>query len=635
MTNHWAIAIGINRYRNFQPLNYAERDAQLFRDFLVGEAGFSPKRCLLLTDTSPAIERTATYPSRDIIQAYVAQLCQTRLQPGDFLWCFFSGYGVRFGGKDYLMPAEGDPEAIADTGIPIEFLFNTFASAATQNVLLTLDVNRSQSVLTGEGVGDQTVLLAKEHGIAAILSAQPDQFSHETLALRQGLFTAALIEGIRYRGCLSLEALVQYLGDRLPELSEHHWRPRQDPFAAIPAEKKHQLIMPESAAATGLLEGRLLGVASGGATQNYSGFKPPLGKAPSSASEDAALLERSLEAPFPGDPGVSIPETILMPQLQSHLDPRVDLPPHAAIPHVAIPHVAIQERSESLPNPILLDQALPDPALDAQFWRRLMVWGGAIAALLLLSVVVRNWQTLTASPLTKSGAVPNAAIESSPSHPGAPDANSPVGQPSVAIDPASPLGSVQIAIQSGQYEEAKQQLQAIPKDQQNADYTNLLQQANRGILSDARTILSRAREASAENQASDFADAIAKARQIKLDQPLFEEAHIDIDRWSRVILDMAQGRADRRNGSSTPTAANNYGAAIASAQLVPNDNPQIYAQAQQAIAQWSQLILDLADDRAKDGNYDLAIKAAQLIPQNTPHYAAAQAAIAKWNVQPH
>jgi hypothetical protein len=331
------------------------------------------------------------------------------------------------------------------------------------------------------------------------------------------------------------------------------------------------------------------------------------------------LLERSLVAPFPSDAGVILPETILMPQLKSlQVDP----------PNQAVIKPAISENSpdqEFLDQPV--DQAL-DQTIDAQFWRRLMIWGGAIAATLLLLVVVRNWQTLTASPLIKSGMAPKEAIDS-----GSLNSIASTGQDSIAIDPTSPLGSVQIAIQSGQYEDARQQLQAIPLGEQNADYLNLLEQANRGILSEARTILSRSREASSENQASDFADAIAKARQIKLGQPLFEEAHIDIDRWSRIILDMAQGRADRKNGSSTPAAANNYSAAISSAQLVPNDNPQIYAQTQQAIAQWSQLILDLANDRAKDGNYDAAIKTAELIPQNTPSYAAAQEAIAQWNTR--
>ena len=109
MANYWAIAIGINQYQHFQPLTYAERDAQGIRDFLTQEAEVSPRHCLLLTDTSPAIEQTATYPSREIIQAYITHLCQRKLQPGDFLWCFFSGYGMRSAGKDYLIPADGKP----------------------------------------------------------------------------------------------------------------------------------------------------------------------------------------------------------------------------------------------------------------------------------------------------------------------------------------------------------------------------------------------------------------------------------------------------------------------------------------------------------------------------------------------
>jgi uncharacterized caspase-like protein len=607
MTNYWAIAIGINQYRYFQPLTYAERDAQLFRDFLVQEAGFSAKHCLLLTDTSPAIEQTATYPSRAIIQAYITQLCQKRLQPGDFLWCFFSGYGVRFEGKDYLMPADGQPDQVSTTGIPIEFLFNTFANAPTRNILLTLDANRSQSVLAGEGVGDSTLLLAKEQGIAAILSAQPDQFSHETLALRQGLFTAALIEAMRYQGCTTVEQLVQYLSDRLPELSEHHWRPRQEPLAAIPPERKHQLILPETAVALSSVGSRTRTV------ETADTSRQAISAALTTPQNATALLERSLAVPFPlpSSTSIYVPPTTLQPTSNGS---NGSSQPDGMIQAVAVPD------SQASPS---ADPATSEQILEVQFWRRVIIWGGAIAALLMLSVVLRNWQKLTEPPTGKSNYSANAVQPQ----------NSASISEAGALDPTSPLGSVQIAVQSGQYEEARRQLQLIPEEQQDADYTSLLEKANRGVLSEARSILSRSREASAENQASDFADAIAKARQIKLGEPLFEEAHQDIDRWSRVILDMAQGRADRKNGSSTPIAASNYSAAIGTAQLVPNDNPQIYAQTQQAIAQWSQMILDLANDRAAENDYELAIQAASLVPQGTPSYEAAQEAIVQWQGQ--
>ena len=591
MANYWAIAIGINQYQHFQPLTYAERDAQGVRDFLTQEAEVSPRHCLLLTDTSPAIEQTATYPSREIIQAYITQLCQKRLRPGDFLWCFFSGYGMRSAGKDYLIPTDGNPDAIEQTGIPIEWLFSTFAAAPTQNILLLLDVNRSQSVLTGEGVGDQTALLAKEHGIATILSSQPDQFSHETLALRQGLFTATLLEAIRERGCVTLESLVQYMDDRLPELSDHHWRPRQTPYAVIPAAQKYQLIVPETAAKT-------LGAVGAGRLSTLSSIQTPTTVGFDSPPNATALLERSLAASYSGLSSYSAPT--------------------APAPDRSQPAVSDSASNGST------DLAQQLEVTDERFWRQLIVWGGAIAAILLLSVLLRNWQKLTGQPIAAvSPGSATSAVQ--------PNSTAPASSP--VLNPLSPLGPIQAALQTGKYEEARLLLEKVPADQQTSDYLTLLTNANRGVLSQARTILSRSREASAENQASDFADAIAKARQIKQGQPLFEEAHIDIDRWSHVILDMAQGRADRANNSSTSVAAQNYSAAIATAQLVPNDNPKIYAQTQQAIAQWSQLILTLATDRAKESNYDSAIKAAALIPANTPAYPAAQTAIAQWSGQ--
>ena len=186
MANYWAIAIGINQYQSFQPLIYAQRDAQLFRDFLITEGGFEADHCLLMTDGASAPDHVA-YPSRGNIQARMVQICQQILRPGDLLWCFFSGYGVQFQGKDYLMPVDSDPLQVEATGIPMESIYRLLNAAPTDNIIMVLDINRSQSTFAGEGVGAATAALAKQYGIATLLSCRPEQFSHETLALRQGL----------------------------------------------------------------------------------------------------------------------------------------------------------------------------------------------------------------------------------------------------------------------------------------------------------------------------------------------------------------------------------------------------------------------------------------------------------------
>lgn len=80
MANYWAIAIGINQYQLFQPLSCAQADAEALEDFLVTEAGFLPKHCLLMTDTSPPIGDRSTYPTKENILLLLEDLAATSWQ---------------------------------------------------------------------------------------------------------------------------------------------------------------------------------------------------------------------------------------------------------------------------------------------------------------------------------------------------------------------------------------------------------------------------------------------------------------------------------------------------------------------------------------------------------------------------
>jgi hypothetical protein len=194
-------------------------------------------------------------------------------------------------------------------------------------------------------------------------------------------------------------------------------------------------------------------------------------------------------------------------------------------------------------------------------------------------------------------------------------------------------------------------------------------QANQAALDQAKRLIR-------PNQASLFSKAIVQARTVKPGDPLYQQAKQDITRWSEVILDLAEGRANQGN----------FGGAIAAAQLVPKDNPSVYAKAQKTINQWkalttqqrqnqaiiqaakkqiqpnqassynrslttlrkipagqpgyaeaqqliaqgSQKIYLIAQSRASQGKFKEAIQAAALVPANTPSYGAAQKAITKW-----
>lgn len=623
MANYWSIAIGINQYQSFQPLMYAQRDAQVFREFLIKEAQFSPQQCFLLTDASAKNGRIETLPSRENILACIARTCQQRLQPGDFLWCFFSGYGVRFQGKDYLVPIEAKPDQIATAGIPIELLFSLFETAPTSNILLVLDVNRSQSVLAGEGVGDQTVLLAKEHGIATLLSCPPNQLSHETLALRQGLFTAAMLEGMR-QGCVTLEQLAQYLTYRLPELSEHHWRPRQEPVIEIPTEKHHQLIVPEEAAVS-------LGASLTIPAEILRPTPPSYFPARNGSSSNRDLIPpESFWAP-------TYPKTTGYPATFAPSDRGIaafvptGTPPVPPVQPPLTESIETEERADS----------------DSQFWRQLLTWSSIIAVALLAGVFLRNLSQPQEDAPAPAGSSPQA--QEAPSQQAAllgeltrqPAPTSPSTSPSastsrqpIQAERGSDLESAYIAVRTRKFAEAKEFLNRIPEEERQGDYNQVLEQANRGLLSDAKVLLTRTRRLTTENQASDFVDAIGIARKIRANEPSYQEAQQYIERWSHVLLDMAQGRADRPNGSSTSIAADNYLTAIKTAQLIPQDSTAVYKQAQEAVAHWSQKIFDLAQARAAEAKYDVAVQTAEVIPADAPIYDQVQAAIDEWEDKP-
>ncbi|MDL5057287.1 hypothetical protein [Geitlerinema calcuttense] len=114
---------------------------------------------------------------------------------------------------------------------------------------------------------------------------------------------------------------------------------------------------------------------------------------------------------------------------------------------------------------------------------------------------------------------------------------------------------------------------------------------------------------------------------------MYQQAQIDIDRWSQAILDIAEGRARRGQ----------FAAAISAARLVPTDRPAIHRAAQNAIARWeaqgqqqqaNQQILNQANQSIRAGNaesYVQAINTARRIPQGQPQYFEAQQRINQWS----
>ncbi|MBD1842340.1 caspase family protein [Cyanobacteria bacterium FACHB-63] len=497
MSNYWAIAIGINHYQFLQPLHFAQPDAQSLCENLVGDAGFLPEHCLLLTDTSPELFEHSTDPTSANLLHWLAVL-KDKLQPEDGLWYYFSGYGICTDGEDYLLSIDGDPDRVQETGISVGSLFQTLRSLPTQKILVLLDINRSSSV-SNEKVGTQTMALARESGIPTILSCRPEQFSHEAPAHNHGLFTQALIEGLRSHQCSTLAALEEFLKSRLPELCDHNDRPIQDPVLIVSdPQQLYQVIMPVNWAET---ESWVAAASNPFAIQDDLYL---------STENDRSFYDFAAQPTIMGATAGDIPSQEDLPE-QFILDP-IEIEPDP-VPDLSLPEDPTQPEPDPIPP-------LPpeEPQYNQMFWERLIFGGSAILLVLLLGVLFRNWSAFTGGQQTaKTEASPQAIA--SPSAPASPAANS-----------------------SAQ------------------------------TLNEARSLIK-------PTLASDASKAIDRVREIPPSDPLYAQAQQDIDRWSRNILDIARQRAAQKQ----------FQQAIAAAQLVPKDRPQVYAEAQKAIQQWKRI----------------------------------------------
>ncbi|MEH2007992.1 caspase family protein [Nostoc sp.] len=630
MANYWAIAIGINQYQLFQPLSCAQADAEAVENFLATEAGFVPKHCLLMTDTSPPIGDRSTYPTKENILLLLEDLAATSWQPEDYLWLFFSGYGVNYKGKDYLMPAEGNPELVPETGIELRSLMQSL-QLADLNVLLILDINRAFGTQADAPVGEETIELAQELQLATILSCQPEQFSHESSELGHGFFTAALLEALRSGNGSNLADLESYLSLLMPKLCQHHWNPVQNPATIIPS--RQQVILPKLAMESDFQAESVIYPEESFAVALAA---PPLDDYPRTSADRGRW----------GEATVNSSQQVKAHKVEKSKAQKVQ---ESATGLVSQPmsetSLGVNTRGRFIPNS---SQAyvsrLPSNQPGIPFWKQFILWGGGslLVAGLIAVVFLRNQETFRIKQISNTS--PNATasdrqvIQNLPS-----DVNDGLRlrTPPIRLNNQS---SAQIASSS----ESKKRNQAV---------------------------LDLAKMSLRQTQASDLGMAIATAGKIKPGEPLYEQAQENIKIWSQMILDLADGRAKQRQYASAIAAArlitkdeapyakaqaainlwrlegkqyvsnktlldaanaliksgqaSTYNRAIEVAKKVPPSQPG-FDTAQKSINNWSEKILDLAKRRAAEGERNAAISTAALVPEETGAYEDAQDAIQKW-----
>lgn len=594
MKRYICIAIGINQYQYLQPLNYAQKDAEAIYEYLVDVAGFPRDQSLLITDKSPQMSKMSTYPNRENIVDWVESFCKEQLGPEDVLWFFFSGHGFAKDGRDYLLPIDGNPTQLETTGIPIQELFDYFKAAATDKILVLLDINRAQGAHAGEGVGTQTAEIARKLKIPTILSCQPEQLSRETSALRQGFFTSVLLEGLKAGQFSTLDRLIHGLEKRLPEVTEQHLRPRQNPvFAVYPASKLQQVLLPEiRQVAINLSNGiREINMATVESHQN--------GTAP--VSEDPLKLSLSSDQGN-GDRGSATGEPV---------EPG-NLPPNS-------PASVIQMNSQPPAS------STEDTMTESSFLQRLILWSGATALVLLLGVFLTNKPIFLGQKTAKSSVETSTVVKTPKPLPATtkPESTPPTPTPASPVQLLDESKLLLKDVSASDFSKAIAIIRQIPAS--DPQY----KEAQGDIEHWSKTILVIAQGRALSQNLPGAVDAIKLLPDANPE--IYQQGQKQLEEWEAQlkVLNNNQGILSQAKALIKPGQASSYSDAIGLVQKIPADQPG-YLEAEKLIDQWGNQIWEIAQSRAKKKQYDNAIEAAKLVPENTSAYDAAKKAIADW-----
>ncbi|MEM7554773.1 MAG: caspase family protein [Cyanobacteria bacterium P01_A01_bin.84] len=604
MANNWAIAIGINQYQFFQPLRYTQADAETFRQVLIAEAGFLPQQCLLMTDTSIPISNKSTYPTKENILQLIDEGAAQCWQPGDRVWFFFSGYGVNHNRRDYLMPVAGKSRNVEETGIEIRTLMRILRESEVE-VLMLLDINRAFGTQADALVGKDTLLAAEEIGCSTILSCQPEEFSHETKDIKNGFFTAIILEGLRSRSIETLGNLDNYLKVRTPELCQDYFRPIQNPISFITSPEETILSRHK------YTEEQESSFERNNLEYSYNGGFP----------------EQENEHPFtkltPPNQGSNITNPDIWRNLDTEDEEEGDfsLSPSPVIsPRVNDNSSYFESQNQNATN----SQTPKTP-----LWKHLLLLGVGIfiVGLVGLSIVfLRHRDRYPVNP--NSTPVNNSSVDDSTTVKPLPNnQNEPVSNTITDTDKRQQALSdlEKLSLSPTQASDLNKAI-ALALNPQQGEVTDERGENNIAIWSGMILEIATNRA-----QKGDYTQAIAAARLIGEDFPNYSQARKSIEDWE------TKAKLDRRNQTLIEAAnkliktgqASTYNRAIEVAKTVGENEPG-YEEAQKSINKWSQEILAIAKKRAAKGKFEPAIAAANLVPENTNSYNEAQAVIKEW-----
>lgn len=296
----FAMIMGISTYKYVRPLTYADKDAEMFRDFLKSPAGGKLADdniyCLLNDQATLANFYTKGF----------AWLKAKKLQKDDRLFIYLAGHGDAID-EDQFFYLTYDCNPAGDknnylVGGAVQ-LFNLKKKIADQTakgveVFFIMDACRSNE-LPGGTEGQQflnSAISEKRAGEIIMLATGAGQESLEdaSIGAGHGLFTYYLVDGLigaadstkSLDNQITVEEIQKYVDKNVPAIAEQRFKRRQDPFFCCNENSNKVVSIVDTAYLRKWIKMKKL-QAQGGATSYVS----PRGRGNVTATADTSLIE--------------------------------------------------------------------------------------------------------------------------------------------------------------------------------------------------------------------------------------------------------------------------------------------------------------------------------------------------------
>ena len=234
--NLYAIVIGIEEYREKLPkAEFASDDARLMAEYVVNTLGVPEENLVLLTNGKA---------SKSDLEKYFQRWLPNNVTSESEVFIYFSGHGAPnpSGNDAYLVPYDGDPTYISETGYPLHKLYDVLAKLPARRNLVILDScfsgAGSRSVMA-KGLRPLVVTAANQAtigGNTAVLSASAgNQVSSSYLEKGHGLLTYFVLKGLKEEavldqgGRLDLERLYPYVRKNVELTARKKYNNEQTP----------------------------------------------------------------------------------------------------------------------------------------------------------------------------------------------------------------------------------------------------------------------------------------------------------------------------------------------------------------------------------------------------------------------